>query len=202
MGTNFGSGMWKLKQTWHLDAPPGSGVGDMVTESPSKRPRLAAANPAATTLELVSIESLPENLVHDVVIPKTKCNLVIAPGHVLYIANRSDSADQLTRGLQLAGFYKGEWSHKKDVSSENRAQLTFCLGDSDDIVIQNNKCQDVGSLLVEKNQQILFKLNSVTIRKSPCPCQGSQLALNSKNHKTLCGYWMHCRPMKMIVPLF
>ena len=55
------------------------------------------------------IDDLPESLLHDIPIPKTKLRLSIASGYTKFIVNASDIDCVLEPGKIIAQFYKGKW---------------------------------------------------------------------------------------------
>ena len=80
---------------------------------------------------MLPIADIPESLLHDIPIPKSKLRLSIASGYTKYIVNPTDIEQILEAGKIIAQFYKGKWVSEVD---DDMQQIPFALTSSDDQV--------------------------------------------------------------------
>ena len=80
---------------------------------------------------MLRIDDLPESLLHDIPIPKTKLRLSISSGNTKFIVNASDIDCVLEPGKIIAQFYKGKWVGDAD---DDLSQIPFDLKSCEDKV--------------------------------------------------------------------
>ena len=103
----------------------------------------------ARTIVTLPIAELPDAIVHNYSIPKSKCMMVIAPGHCFYLKNPSERQVELPAGLVVAEFFKGKWGNEIVAGKES---ILFELQGSADCVKVSTSFNSLENLITEKQK--------------------------------------------------
>ena len=77
-----------------------------------------------------------------------KCNLVIAVGQKLFLANEGSCDLEFSAGFVIAGYWKGTW--QKSATEERESDVCFKLENADDLVILDGKVQTLAQVIASK----------------------------------------------------
>lgn len=145
-------------------APPGHNKraesGDpKPNEQPKKRGRMArTVDGAFAPAPSIRLDDIPQPLTWEADLPKVTaasagCQIVIAVGLRVFLVNPTDAEKALPSGLQVAGFYKGQFLFEKKAEDRLETDVPFAPKDAGDTVLLNQKPESIGNILAAKRQQ-------------------------------------------------
>ena len=151
-GTDFRTWCAQAKNASYLDradddtapaAPPRVAPVEAPNEEEreKKRIKLEAA--------MIPIADMPATIVHSIAIPKTKAEIVVAVGHLVYISSKGTTELKLGMGTVVSEFYKGKWS---DSLPDGKEGIMFKLTDSEEFLKNGTRFQTVNTLITERQK--------------------------------------------------
>ena len=170
------------------ESGPGPGQAASVEPPPAKRLR------SVTNLPSLALADLPTPLSWSAQIPLPattkkaggKCQVMIAVGKKVFLANEGSGDVEFNAGATVAGYWKGKWVMQKEgdsAESVREADVLYQLQDAHDKVILDGKVTTLAQVIKDKRaiSPLDVKVLYHDLTDKPTPEDGTFFELKLKN---------------------